>query len=283
MKFLTSVFGVLGSLSLLAATAEKPPDSSSSITTVADTFVSSASTIPIQRPIVKSSLQTSATSNEGDPVDPLAHLSTSTLQARDDECGPVCTPFSPSGVCFSETVDSSCNHHSRIGGKDLARRLPSHPPASSTPGYASGLTKLAPQDRVLAVLAGGFTAGMVDWRLGVLMLFASGLPERVGWGVQAAAVSVEGREEKRKKKKKKKKKKKEPDCRLVCTFIDPRHICQKYVCDCSGDWREKGVVVGEEVGVEDVPTATTQVGPNRIEARQYVKCTPWETRVPLAV
>lgn len=109
------------------------------------------------------------------------------------------------------------------------------------------------------------------------MLFAAGLPERVAWGVQAAPVGgnslvsatttttgengVENDE---------------PDCRLVCTFTDPRHICQKYVCDCSGNWK-RGEDEDQVIGTR---TLGQEEGVKRIEARQWVKCTPTPTPVP---
>lgn len=111
------------------------------------------------------------------------------------------------------------------------------------------------------------------------MLFAAGLPERVVWGVQAAPVggkslvsatttTVPGDESESGVEAD------EPDCRLVCTFTDPRHICQKYVCDCSGNWkRGEDEVMGTRTLGEDY-------GVGMIEKRQWVKCTPTPTPVP---
>ncbi|KAF2210270.1 hypothetical protein CERZMDRAFT_99688 [Cercospora zeae-maydis SCOH1-5] len=278
MNFLISILGILSSLSFLAAAAQPTAQHSASapLTAAADTSISSASTIPIQRPVIKSSLQTSAVPPTADSIAAPAPLSPSHLQPL-GKCGPVCTRFSPSGVC-ANSVDGCTPDGSQVG-RELAR----HPP----PSHASGLSKLVPQDRILAILAGGgVIAGMVDWRLGVVMLFASSLPERVVWGAAAAAAPVireqgVAMEQSEVTGEADQKEEGEADCRLVCTFTDPRHICRKYVCDCSGDWGRRDVA-----GIEDeevVSTATTQILPNGIAARQYVQCRPWETPMPLAV
>ncbi|PPJ54495.1 hypothetical protein CBER1_02527 [Cercospora berteroae] len=266
MQFFTSSLCIISSLSLLAAAQPIVQQPATSIMTTA---ASSASTI--QRPIVKSSLQTSALPNTAISGDTLAQLSDSNIQAV-GKCGPVCTRFSPRRTCL-ETIDACSHGH-----------VDAHKP------HHSGLSKLNPRDRILAILAGGVAAGMVDWRLGVLMLFAAGLPERVAWGVQAAPVGgkslvltgtttatmVMGEERGNE----------EPDCRLVCTFMDPRHICQKYVCDCSGNWKrgEDGDEDEDEMKVMGTRTGTLgeedDHGVERIEKRQWVKCTPTPTPVP---
>ncbi|CAK1359733.1 hypothetical protein CB0940_05886 [Cercospora beticola] len=252
MQFLTSTLCIISSLSLLAAAQ---PIVQQPATSAMTTAASSASTI--QRPIVKSTLQTSALPNTAISGDTLAQLSDSNIQAQ-GKCGPVCTRFSPSGTCL-EMIDGCSHGH-----------VDAHKP------HHSGLSKLNPKDRILAILAGGVTAGMVDWRLGVLMLFAAGLPERVVWGVQAAPVggkglveatttTVTGEESQTGIEAD------EPDCRLVCTFTDPRHICQKYVCDCSGNWKR---------GEGEDQVMGTRTGVAGFEKRQWVKCTPTPTPVP---